>query len=106
MARFGAILLALLTMGCTMQSNPTNLHWDLRQGHAKGAVGWPAGDGDVYEVDRANVTIDLPGGHRFEARGVGLRLFSAGDQVQVIAVTYPKTTLDDGYRQARGISRQ
>ncbi len=100
------LLLALAMMGCTMQSSTKTVHWDLRQGHAKSAVDWPAGADDVYDVDRADVTIDLPGGRQFEAKGVGLRLFSDGDQVQVIAVTYPKTTLDDGYRQAQALSRQ
>ena len=99
-------LLALAIMGCVMQSNPKTVHWDLRHGHARSAVGWPSDADDVYEVDRADVTLDLPGGRRFQAQGVMLRLFSAGDQVQVIAVTYPKTTLDDGYRQARSLSQQ
>lgn len=102
----GGVLLALAMMGCTMQSNPRTLHWDLRQGHAKTTVGWPPGAADVYEVDRANVTLDLPGDRRFEAQGVALRLFSDGDQVQIIAVMYPKTTLDDGYRQAKSVSQQ
>ncbi|HSR25304.1 MAG TPA: hypothetical protein VLW53_17245 [Candidatus Eisenbacteria bacterium] len=100
------VLLALAMMGCVMQPNPKTVHWDLRQGHAKTAVGWPAEADDVYEVDRADLTLDLPGGRRFQARGVSLRLFAAGDQVQVVAVMYPKTTLDDGYRQARSLSQE
>ncbi len=105
MGRVATALLVLVTMGCMMPSSPKTVHWDLRQGHARSAVGWPADAGDVLDVDGADVTIDLPGGRTFEARGVGLHLLSQGDQVLLIAVRYPKTTLDDGYRQARSLAQ-
>jgi hypothetical protein len=106
MPRLAGVLLPLLAVGCMMQSSSNTLHWDLRQGHAKSAVGWPAGADDVYDIDRADVTLDLPGGHTFRARGVQLHLFGAGDQILILAVIYPKTTLDDGYRLALDVSRQ
>lgn len=106
MVRAAACLLALVMMGCAMQSNPKTLHWDLRQGHARSAVGWPADAGDVYDVAGADLTIDLPAGRRFEARGVDVHLLGAGDQILTLAVKYPKTTLDDGYRHARSVSEQ
>jgi hypothetical protein len=106
MARLAGVLLALVTVGCMTQTSRTTVHWDLRQGHAKSAVGWPAGADDVYDIDNADVTLDLPGGHTFRARGVQLHLFGAGDQILILAVTYPKTTLDDGYQQALDVSRQ
>ena len=100
------MLVAFVTMGCVRQSSPKTIHWDLRQGHARSAVGWPAAAGDVYDVDNANVTIDLPGGHTFRGDGVHVHLFANGDQILILGVTYPKTTLDDGYRQALSVSRQ
>jgi len=93
-------------MGCVMQSNAKTFHWDLRQGHARSAVSWPAGAGDVYDVQDANLTIDLPAGRRFEAEGVDVHLLGVGDQILTLAVKYPKTTLDDGYRQAKAVSEQ
>jgi hypothetical protein len=89
-----------------MESSSKTVRWDLRQGRARSAVGWPAGAGDVYEIERADASIELPGGRTFEGRGVRLRLFGDGDQVQVISVMYPKTTLDDGYRLAMSVSHQ
>jgi hypothetical protein len=106
MVRAAACLLGLVMMGCMMQSNPKTLHWDLRQGHARSAVGWPADAGDVYDVQGADVTIDLPAGRRFEAHGVDVHLLGVGDQISILAVKYPKTTLDDGYKQAKGVSEQ
>jgi hypothetical protein len=93
-------------MGCVMQSNAKTFHWDLRMGHARSAVAWPADAGDVYDVQGANLTIDLPAGRRFEAEGVDVHLLGAGDQILTLAVKYPKTTLDDGYRQAKTVSEQ
>ena len=104
--RLAGALLALVTMGCMMQSSPTTIHWDLRQGHGRSAVGWPAGAGDVYDIDNANVTIDLPAGHTFRGDGVNVHLFASGDQILILGIKYPKTTLDDGYKQAVSVSRQ
>ena len=106
MVRAAICLLGLVMMGCVMQSNPKTLHWDLRQTHARSAVGWPGDAGDVYDVQDADVTIDLPAGRRFEARGVDVHLLAQGDQVLIVAFKYPKTTLDDGYRQAKSVSEQ
>lgn len=104
MPRVAACLLGLVMMGCMMQSNVKTFHWDLRQTHARSAVSWPADAGEVYDVQGADVTIDLPAGRRFEAQGVDVHLLGQGDQILTLAVKYPKTTLDDGYAQAKTVS--
>jgi hypothetical protein len=106
MGRLVACLLLFATMGCVMQSSTKSVRWDLSESHAKTAVGWPSGDDAVYEIERADASIRLPGDHTVEGRGVKLRLFSDGDQVQILAIMYPKTSLDDGYRQARDLASQ
>jgi len=40
------------------------------------------------------------------AVGLNVNLLAQGDQVLIVAFKYPKTTLDDGYRQAKSVSEQ
>jgi hypothetical protein len=106
MRQLAAVLLAFATMGCMMQSTTRTVHWDLSESHAKTAFGWPSGAGDVYEIDQADATVRLPGDRTFEGSGVKLKVLAEGDQAQILAVMYPKTTLDDGYRQAQDLAKR
>jgi len=100
-----AIAAALLaTVGCMMGQTSQKVSWDLRHGHPKTAVHW-ASRSDAYEVAHVDATILLPGDRKFTGRDVTVRMFGQGDQVQVLGILFPKTTLDDGYRQARDLSR-
>jgi len=104
-ARLLAGLLLVAAVGCVMGQAPTRVAWDLRHGHTKQAVQW-SGPTSAREVANADATILLPGDRTFEGQGVTIRMFSSGDQLQVLAIQYPKTTLDDGYRQARQLSQR
>jgi hypothetical protein len=103
--RAAACLFGLVMMGCVMQSTSRTLHWDLRESHARSAISWPAGAGDVLDVANAQIVIDLPAGRRYQASGVDVHVLAVGDQILTIAVKYPRTTLDDGYQQALHMAR-
>lgn len=102
----GAIgILLLVTMGCAMgqQQQRTKVEWDLSKTHAKSAVGWPSGR-SVYDAGVVDATIHLPGGRTFKGTGVHVRVWPDGDQVQILQVLYPQTTIDDGYKKAKALA--
>jgi hypothetical protein len=101
--RLATLAVVLATMGC--MTGMQKIDWDLRQGHAKSAVQWTDAS-SAREVANVEATIKLPGERTFQGRDVTLRLFGQGDQIQVLAILFPKATLDDGYKQARDLSRQ
>ncbi|HEY7202624.1 MAG TPA: hypothetical protein VIC57_20550 [Candidatus Dormibacteraeota bacterium] len=101
-----AMLAALVAAaGCMMGQAPHKVSWDLRHGHPKSAVQW-ASRSDAYQVANVDATILLPGDRTFKGSDVTVRMFGQGDQVQVLGILFPKTTLDDGYRQAKELSRE
>jgi hypothetical protein len=101
--KHGAVLLvALVAAGCmTQPAQKVNL--DVRGGHSKAALHW-TDSSTAHETPNVDVTIQLPSGRTFSAQNVTLHLFGQGDKVQLIAVMYPKASLDDVYRQARQVS--
>jgi hypothetical protein len=104
LSRLGIVALLLATMGCTMGQTTNRVSWDLSHGHARSAVGWQGG-GPGYAVPDADATILLPGRRTLRAQGVDLNLTAQGDQVEIVAVMYPKTTVDSGVAQARRIAK-
>jgi hypothetical protein len=101
--RLAGLAAVLATTACMIGMQ--KISWDLRQGHAKSAVQWTDAS-SAHEVANVDATIRLPGERTFQGREVTLRLFGQGDQIQVLAILFPKTTLDDGYRQAMDLSRE
>jgi hypothetical protein len=98
----GAALLLLATVGC-MMGQTTQVRWDLRNSHTKTDVDWTNSQ-SAREVTNVDLTILLPGGRTFNGTHVTARMSSDGDQVQVLSVFYPPTTLDDGYRRAKQLA--
>jgi hypothetical protein len=100
-------VLLYMTMGCAMgqQQQPARVAWDLSQTHARSAVGWPAGR-SVYDVGATDATIQLPGGRTFRGSGVQIKVWPDGDQIQVLQILYPQTTIDDGYRRAKALAAE
>jgi hypothetical protein len=87
------------------QQQPARVAWDLSQIHSRSAVAWPAGR-SVYDVGTADATIQLPGGRTFRGSGVRIKLWPDGDQIQVLQILYPQTTIDDGYRRAKALAAE
>jgi hypothetical protein len=100
-------IVLLLIMGCAMgqQQQQAKIVWNLTGTHAKSAIGWPAGR-SVLDVGTTDATIQLPGGRTFRGSGVKIHVWPDGDQIQVLQILYPQTTIDDGYRRAKALARE
>src|SRR5438874_184659 len=75
----GVVLLTALACASGPQQR-ARVDWNLAHGHARSAVGWPAGRA-VYDVGVVDATIRLPGGRTFHDDGVHVSLWPEGDQI-------------------------
>ncbi len=98
----GATLL-LAMVGC-MMGQTTQVRWDLSHGHTKKDVHWTDAQ-SAHEVADVDLTVQLPGGRTFTGKDVTVRMASAGEQVQLLAVFFPAASLDDAYRHAKELAR-
>lgn len=107
LARLASMLVAcaILLAGCSV-SGSESVTWDLRQSHTKADVGWKDSADATERSKPMDLKILLPGGRTFSAHVVGAYFdANSGGDLQTLGVYYPPTSLDDGYTEAKKVSK-
>lgn len=100
------LLACAILAGCAMNGSGS-VTWDLRQSHTKADVGWKDSLTST-EIDKPmDLKILLPGGRTFAAHVVTVDFYApSGGDLQTLGVLFAPTSLDEGYAQAKKVSKE